>query len=489
MLASGAGTNLQAILDQLHGRDGVRGGGGRLRQARTRRRLERAAAAGVETEVFARADGEDREARDAVMAAWLAERKPDLIVLAGYMQLLSPPSSRPSSSESSTCTRRCCPRSRGSTRPAGARPRRQGHRGHRPLRRRGRRLGTDHPPAGDRDSRRAAVWDHAEEQIHAVEHELLPEAIRLIAAGRVSLDPGQPPSREDLRMSTEVSKHPHRQRRRARRDPRAPGADLGLRQDRRRRLRAAGLRRLGVEIVSTGGTEAALREAGIEVQGVEELTGFPEILDGRVKTLHPHLHAALLAERDDPEHVETLAERGIEPIDLVCVNLYPFERTVAREGVPDSEAIENIDVGGPTMIRAAAKNHRDVAVVVKPECYDAVLAELEESGGEVSATTRHWLANEAFAQTARYDAAISSWFAGPLRGLPDPLGLGLGEDHGPLLRREPAPAGGALRRLRRPLARPLAHGEAARQAALLQQRPRPRRRRAGCSPTSTSRPA
>ncbi|MDX6652045.1 MAG: phosphoribosylaminoimidazolecarboxamide formyltransferase / cyclohydrolase [Solirubrobacterales bacterium] len=174
---------------------------------------------------------------------------------------------------------------------------------------------------------------------------------------------------------------------------------------------AKGLAELGVEIVSTGGTLAALREAGVEASGVEEMTGSPEILDGRVKTLHPRLHAALLAVREDPEHVATLEREGIEPIDLVCVNLYPFERTVAGKDVSEREAIENIDIGGPTMIRAAAKNHRHVAVVVKPESYDAVLAELEESDGEISESTRHWLANEAFAATARYDAAISRWFA------------------------------------------------------------------------------
>jgi phosphoribosylaminoimidazolecarboxamide formyltransferase / IMP cyclohydrolase len=172
----------------------------------------------------------------------------------------------------------------------------------------------------------------------------------------------------------------------------------------------AGLAKQGVEVVSTGGTLAVLREAGVEARAVEDLTGFPEILDGRVKTLHPHLHAGLLAIRDNPEHAETLREREIEEIDLVCVNLYPFERTVARVDVPEEEAIENIDVGGPTMIRAAAKNHRYVAVVVRPESYDAVLTELEETG-ELSADTRHWLANEAFAYTARYDAAISRWFA------------------------------------------------------------------------------
>jgi phosphoribosylaminoimidazolecarboxamide formyltransferase / IMP cyclohydrolase len=171
-----------------------------------------------------------------------------------------------------------------------------------------------------------------------------------------------------------------------------------------------GLLDLGIEVISTGGTATALREAGLEVRDVAELTGSPEILDGRVKTLHPRLHAALLAVRNDPDHVATLEAEGIEPIDLVCVNLYPFERTVARRDVSEAEAVENIDVGGPTMIRAAAKNHRFVAVVVKPESYDAVLAELDESEGRVSAETRHWLANEAFAITARYDGAISRWF-------------------------------------------------------------------------------
>jgi phosphoribosylaminoimidazolecarboxamide formyltransferase/IMP cyclohydrolase len=174
---------------------------------------------------------------------------------------------------------------------------------------------------------------------------------------------------------------------------------------------ARGLAELGIEIVSTGGTGAALREGGVEVRDVSDLTGSPEILDGRVKTLHPRLHAGLLAVRDDPEHQATLEAEGIEPIDLVCVNLYPFEKTVAGRDVGEQDAIENIDIGGPTMIRAAAKNHRWVAVVVKPESYDAVLAELQEQGGSISSETRHWLANEAFAFTARYDAAISRWFS------------------------------------------------------------------------------
>ena len=182
---------------------------------------------------------------------------------------------------------------------------------------------------------------------------------------------------------------------------------------------ARGLRELEVEILSTGGTAAAIREAGIEVTDVAEFTGSPEILDGRVKTLHPRLHAALLARRDDSEHMATLEAEGIEPIDLVCVNLYPFERTVERPGVTEREAVENIDIGGPTMIRAAAKNHNAVAVVVRPEAYDAVLEELRESGGEISTETRQWLANEAFAHTASYDAAISRWFGMRYEAFPD----------------------------------------------------------------------
>jgi phosphoribosylaminoimidazolecarboxamide formyltransferase/IMP cyclohydrolase len=181
---------------------------------------------------------------------------------------------------------------------------------------------------------------------------------------------------------------------------------------------AKSLAALGVEILSTGGTASALREAGIEVTDVSEFTGQEEILDGRVKTLHPRLHAALLARREDPEHMATLEREGIEPIDVVCVNLYPFEQTVSGHEVPAEVAIENIDIGGPTMIRAAAKNHEGVAVVVKPESY-----ELEESGGEISATTRHWLANEAFAQTARYDAAISRWFSTEYEDFPEHLAI------------------------------------------------------------------
>ena len=174
---------------------------------------------------------------------------------------------------------------------------------------------------------------------------------------------------------------------------------------------ARGLAELGVELVSTGGTAKELAAAGLDVRAIDDLTGFPEIMGGRVKTLHPKLHAGLLAVRSNPEHVAALTEHGAEPIDLVCVNLYPFERTAARRGVSDAEVIENIDVGGPTMIRASAKNHAFVAVVVKPEAYDAVLEELRSGEGLLSIDTREALAADAFAYTARYDTAIARWFA------------------------------------------------------------------------------
>jgi phosphoribosylaminoimidazolecarboxamide formyltransferase/IMP cyclohydrolase len=174
---------------------------------------------------------------------------------------------------------------------------------------------------------------------------------------------------------------------------------------------ARGLTELGVEIVSTGGTARTLSEASIAVRSIEDFTGFPEIMDGRVKTLHPRLYAGLLARRDDVEHLRAAAEQGIEPVDLVCVNLYPFEQTLARGDASVEDVIENIDIGGPTMIRAAAKNHLFAAVVVDPADYERVLGELHESSGHLSPATREHLAATAFATTARYDAAISTWFS------------------------------------------------------------------------------
>jgi len=174
---------------------------------------------------------------------------------------------------------------------------------------------------------------------------------------------------------------------------------------------ARGLVEAGVEILSTGGTGAALRDAGVPFVPVSEVTGFPEILDGRVKTLHPAIHGAILARRDDPAHVATLAEHAIAPIDMVVVNLYPFRETVARADVTAEEAIEQIDIGGPCLIRAAAKNFVSVVVLTDPDQYARVLAEMREPEG-VRESTRAELAREAFAHTALYDASIQSWLAG-----------------------------------------------------------------------------
>jgi phosphoribosylaminoimidazolecarboxamide formyltransferase/IMP cyclohydrolase len=168
----------------------------------------------------------------------------------------------------------------------------------------------------------------------------------------------------------------------------------------------------GVELVSTGGTAAALRKAGLSVRDVSDLTGFPEMMDGRVKTLHPKVHGGLLALRGDPQHVAAMKAHDILPIDLLVVNLYPFEKTVAA-GAGHEACVENIDIGGPAMIRAAAKNHGDVGVIVDPEDYEAVAVELETKSG-LSLETKQRLAAAAYARTAAYDAAIASWFAGAI---------------------------------------------------------------------------
>jgi phosphoribosylaminoimidazolecarboxamide formyltransferase / IMP cyclohydrolase len=177
---------------------------------------------------------------------------------------------------------------------------------------------------------------------------------------------------------------------------------------------ARGLDALGVELVSTGGTARELAGAGLAPRDIENFTGFPEMLGGRVKTLHPRLYAGLLARRDDDAHLDAAREHAIEQVDLVCVNLYPFEQTVARgdaDGDGCRRAIENVDIGGPTMIRAAAKNSAFAAVVVDPDDYEPVLAELRSSDGRLSLQTRTRLAAKAFSVTARYDAAIATWFA------------------------------------------------------------------------------
>ena len=187
---------------------------------------------------------------------------------------------------------------------------------------------------------------------------------------------------------------------------------------------ARGLADAGVALLSTGGTAKALAAAGLDVTEIDAYTGFPEMLDGRVKTLHPKVHAGILARRDSSEHAATLAAHGIPPIDLVVVNLYPFRETIARAGCTLAEAIENIDIGGPTLVRAAAKNYAGVGVVVDPDDYDALLHELKSNAGALTAATRFRLAQKAFSHTAAYDGAISNYLTardetGTARPFPD----------------------------------------------------------------------
>jgi phosphoribosylaminoimidazolecarboxamide formyltransferase/IMP cyclohydrolase len=172
---------------------------------------------------------------------------------------------------------------------------------------------------------------------------------------------------------------------------------------------AQALQGFGVEILSTGGTARQLREGGVTVTDISEFTGFPEMLDGRVKTLHPKVHAGILAQRDNPEHMRTMAAHHLKSIDMVVVNLYAFEKTVARKGCTLEEAIENIDIGGPTMLRAAAKNYRDVAVVVDPGDYDDIVAEIKSNDGQLGLNTRFRLAKKVFRLTHEYDGAISRY--------------------------------------------------------------------------------
>ena len=182
-----------------------------------------------------------------------------------------------------------------------------------------------------------------------------------------------------------------------------------------------GLEALGWEIIATGGTQKLLEKEGVKTIGISEVTGFPEILDGRVKTLHPKVHGGILARRELPEHMQTLKENEIETIDLVCVNLYPFRQTIAKEGVTLEEAIENIDIGGPSMVRSAAKNWRDVSIVCDPADYDTVLAEIRESGNTTQ-ETRLKLSAKAYTHTAEYDSCIATYMRAKA-GLPEKLFL------------------------------------------------------------------
>ena len=173
---------------------------------------------------------------------------------------------------------------------------------------------------------------------------------------------------------------------------------------------ARALSEMGVNILSTGGTAKLLAENGIKVTEVADYTGFPEMLDGRVKTLHPKVHGGILARRDFPEHVAALETHGIPTIDMVVVNLYPFQQTIARAECSLEDAIENIDIGGPAMLRSSAKNHKDVTVICDPADYSQVLSELNANKGEVTYETKFTLAKKVFAHTAQYDGAITNYF-------------------------------------------------------------------------------
>jgi phosphoribosylaminoimidazolecarboxamide formyltransferase/IMP cyclohydrolase len=172
---------------------------------------------------------------------------------------------------------------------------------------------------------------------------------------------------------------------------------------------AKALRLMDVQILSTGGTAKTLRNAGISVKDVSEYTGFPEMLEGRVKTLHPKIHGGLLCRRDNPKDMEEIKKYGIDTIDMVVVNLYPFEETVSKLGVTLAEAIENIDIGGPTMLRSASKNFRDVAVIVDPSDYKKIIREMRKLKGDISYKTRLGLAKKVFRRTSQYDKAIASY--------------------------------------------------------------------------------
>jgi phosphoribosylaminoimidazolecarboxamide formyltransferase/IMP cyclohydrolase len=172
---------------------------------------------------------------------------------------------------------------------------------------------------------------------------------------------------------------------------------------------ARAINSMGIEILSTGGTAKALRDAGIPVKDVSEHTGFPEMLDGRVKTLHPRIHGGLLSRRDNPKDMEEIKKHGIDTIDMVVVNLYPFEETISRPGVSFAEAIENIDIGGPAMLRSASKNFQDVAVIVDPSDYEKIVGEIKNLKGDLSYRTRLELAKKVFRHTAGYDTIIADY--------------------------------------------------------------------------------
>jgi formyltetrahydrofolate-dependent phosphoribosylglycinamide formyltransferase len=351
VLASGAGTNLQALLDTVHGRDGIEivAVASDKEDARA---LQRAREAGVATASFPITAYDDRDARDHAMGAWLLDRGADLVVLAGYMALLS--------AEFLTLFPVRVINVHPALLPAfpglGAVQQALDY---------GVRVfgvtvhfvdeGVDSGPIIlQRAISLPEVRDAEEvlERLHPIEHELLPEAVRLIARGAVSFDAANPRRvtiavESDQSMEQGIGSAAADFAPVGRGEVQVARALLSVSDKTGIAEFARGLSELGIEIVSTGGTAQALASAGVAVREVSDLTGFPEIMGGRVKTLHPKLHAGLLAVRDDASHLQAADEHGVEFIDLVCVNLYPFERRSGQRGVLDDEVIENIDIGGP----------------------------------------------------------------------------------------------------------------------------------------------
>ncbi len=322
------------------------------------------------------------------------------------------------------------------------------------------------------------------ERIHAVEHRLLPRAVGLALAGALTIEPDGRTVRIDAARAAETMPVPRR-------------ALLSVSDKTGLPEFGAGLVRLGFELVSTGGTARALRSAGLPVTDVAAVTGFPEMLDGRVKTLHPRVHGGILADRRLASHREQLAAAAIDPFDLVVVNLYPFAAAAEKPGISFDDLVEEIDIGGPSMVRAAAKNHASVAIVTSPSRYAAVLEELE-TNGRVGEGLRSALAVEAFRHTGAYDARIAAELPGAngrgrsgaarrarppglRRPVPADARRGPGKGRDAALRREPAPAGRSIPPSRDgEMGRAVCHGRhhPAGQGSQLQQRPgRVRRRR------------
>jgi phosphoribosylaminoimidazolecarboxamide formyltransferase / IMP cyclohydrolase len=388
VLVSGQGTNLQALLDAglpVVAVASNRGGAPAL---------ERASCA---TAAFELADFPDRAARDEAMADWLEEQGVRLVVLAGYMHLLTPgfldrfpdavvnvhPSLLPAFPGAHAVEEQLA----AGVAESGATVHLVDE-------------GVDSGPVLAQERIPVLAGDTPETlhgRIKSVEHRLLPDVVRELL--------GSPAVRRRAERAAEAGSH-------GRERPASGGSRRALISTWDKSgldSFARGLVALGWRLVASGNTAAALEAIGLPVERVEDVTASPEMLGGRVKTLHPRVHAGILARRDEADDLATLEEHGIEPFDLVCVNLYPFEEVTARRGVTEEQAVETIDVGGPSMLRGAAKNFAHCAPVCRPEQYHEVLEELRTSG-ELSLETRRRLAAEAFAHTAAYEAAIATWF-------------------------------------------------------------------------------